>query len=372
MAKSFFNIINQSADSAVISIEGTIGGWDWDLWDRVNTGRIIRRQLKELGDVANIEVRICSLGGDVDEALQIHDALKDHSATVTTIINGFCASAATIIALAGDVRKISKNSVYLIHKCSSGVSGNEHDLQMELDSQKTVNDILYNMYKEVCKKSDAELTELFDADNGHGKWIKPEEAVDFGFCTEVYNESQPSAKVAMADAETLAKLNYPSLPDGTPVQVDDVVSEHEERLFRRIIDKARELFAPKTQVEPSIINQNQQAMKKFLAVFAYLGALLAIKDDQEYDDQAGHTLTNEELGKVEAELAAYAQLKHDHQTLTAERDKLKKDNETLTSERDSYKAKWESKPQDVTKVNGSDPVDDITDNAGYERLEKMI
>lgn len=372
MAKSFFNIINKSTDSAVISIDGTIGGWDWDSWDRVNTGRLIRRQLKELGDVSNIEVRICSLGGDVDEALQIHDALKDHSATVTTIINGFCASAATIIALAGDVRKISKNSVYLIHKCSSLASGNEHDLQMELDSQKTVNDILYNMYKEVCKKSDEELTELFDADNGHGRWIKPEEAVDFGFCTEVYNESQPSAKVAMADAETLAKLNYPSLPDGTPMQVDDVVSEHEERLIRRIIDKARELFAPKTQVEPFIINQNQPAMKKFLAVFAYLGALLAIKDDQEYDDQAGHTLSNEELGKVEAELAAYAQLKHDHQTLTAERDQLKKDNETLTSERDSYKAKWEAKPQDVTNVSGKDPVDDITDNAGYDRLEKMI
>lgn len=371
MAKSFFNIISNSAEKAVIEIDGTIGGWDWDLWDRVNTGRIIRSQLKELGDVANIEVRICSLGGDVDEALQIHDALKDHRATVTTVINGFCASAATIIALAGDVRKISKNSVYLIHKCSSYASGNEHDLQMELDSQKTVNDILYNMYKEVCKKSDAELTELFDADNGHGKWIKPEEAVDFGFCTEVYNESQPTAKVAMADAETLAKLNYPSLPDGTPVQVDDVVTEHEERLIRKIIDKARELFAPKTQVEP-IINQKQSVMKKFLAVFVCLGALLAIKDDQEYDEQTGHTLTNEELGKVESELAAYAQLKQDHQTLTAERDQLKKDNATLTSERDSYKAKWEAKPQDVTNVSGKDPVDDITANAGYERLEKMI
>ncbi len=369
--KSFFNIISNSAEKAVIEIDGTIGGWDWDLWDRVNTGRIIRSQLKELGDVSNIEVRICSLGGDVDEALQIHDALKDHRATVTTVINGFCASAATIIALAGDVRKISKNSVYLIHKCSSYASGNEHDLQMELDSQKTVNDILYNMYKEVCKKSDAELTELFDADNGHGKWIKPEEAVDFGFCTEVYNESQPSAKVAMADAETLAKLNYPSLPDGTPVQVDDVVSEHEERLIKRIIDKARELFAPKTQVEP-IINQKQSVMKKFLAVFVCLGALLAIKDDQEYDDQAGHTLTNEELGKVESELAAYAQLKQDHETLTAERDQLKKDNATLTAERDDYKAKWENAPHYVNPVEGTDPDEDITANAGYERLEKMI
>lgn len=367
MAKSFFNIVSNSAENAVIEIDGTIGDYEWtkdDGWQEKNTGSAIRKQLKDLGDVKNLDVLITSLGGNVDFAFQIHDALKDHPAKVTTIINGFCASAATIIALAGDVRKISKNALYLIHKCSSYTWGNEHDLQMELESQKTTNDVIYNMYKDVCKKSDTELTELFNADNGHGKWITAQEVVDFGFCDEIYNGDYASAKVAMVDSALLDKFGYPQFPSQSEIQ--------EERLMNRIIEKMRELFAPKTQVEPSIINQNQPAMKKFLAVFACLGALLAIKDDQEYDDQAGHTLTNEELGKVEAELAAYAQLKQDHQTLTAERDQLKKDNETLTSERDSYKAKWEAKPQDVTKVNGGDPVEDITDNAGYERLEKMI
>lgn len=364
MAKSFFNIISNSAEKAVIEIDGYIGDYDWDKengWHEVNSGKDIRSKLKDLGDVNDIEVLITSLGGNVDYAFQIHDALKDHPAKVTTIINGFCASAATIIALAGDVRKISNNSVYLIHKCSSYACGNEHDLETELESQKTVNDVLYNMYKAVCKKDDQELHDLFNADNGHGKWITAQEVVDFGFCDEIYNGETASAKVASVDSALLYKLGYPQIPAQSEIQ--------EERLMNKLIEKMRGLFAPK---ENPIINQNQPAMKKFLAVFACLGALLAIKDDQEYDDQAGHTLTNEELGKVEAELAAYAQLKQDHQTLTAERDQLKNDNATLTSERDSYKAKWEAKPQDVTNVSGKDPVDDITDNAGYERLEKMI
>ncbi len=366
MAKSFFNIVSNSAEKAVIEINGYIGDYDWDKengWHEINSGEVVRKQLKELGDVENIDVLITSMGGNVDYALQIHDALKDHPAKVTTIINGFCASAATIIALCGDVRRISKNSVYLIHKCSSYAWGNEHDLEVELESQKTVNDVLYNMYKSACRKSDEELTELFNADNGHGRWLTAQEVVDFGFCDEIYNDGTASAKVAAVDSALLVKLGYPKLPTQTETQ--------EEKLMNKFIEKARELFAPKTQVEP-IINQKQSVMKKFLAVFACLGALLAIKDDQEYDDQTGHTLTDEELGRVEAELAAYAQLKLDHQTLTAERDQLKKDNETLTSERDSYKAKWEAKPQEVTNVNGGDPVDDITENAGYERLEKMI
>ncbi len=367
MAKTFYNIVSNSAEKAVIEIDGVIGDYEWtkeDGWHDKNTGATIRKQLKDLGDVKNIDVLVTSLGGNVDFAFQIHDALKDHPAKVTTIINGFCASAATLIALAGDVRKISKNALYLIHKCSSYAWGNEHDLETELEAQKTTNDVIYNMYKDVCKKSDAELSELFNADNGHGKWITAQEVVDFGFCDEIYNGGYASAKVALVDSALLDKFGYPQFPSQSEIQ--------EERLMNRIIEKMRDLFAPKTQVEPIIINQNQPAMKKFLAVFACLGALLAIKDDQEYDDQAGHTLTNEELGKVESELAAYAQLKQDHQALTAERDQLKKDNETLTSERDSYKAKWEAKPQDVPKVNGSDPVDDITANAGYERLEKMI
>lgn len=363
--KTFYNIVSNSSEKAVIEIDGIIGGYEWtkeDGWQEKNTGSAIRKQLKDLGDVKNIDVLITSLGGNVDFAFQIHDALKDHPAKVTTIINGFCASAATIIALAGDVRKISKNALYLIHKCSSYSWGNEHDLEMVLESQKTTNDVMYNMYKDVCKKSDEELTELFNADNGHGKWITAQEVVDFGFCDEIYNGNYAHAKVAMVDSALLDKLGYPQFPSQSEIQ--------EERLMNRIIEKMRDLFAPK---DNTIINQTKDPMKKFLTVFACLGALLAFKDDQEYDDKTGHTFTNEELGKVEAELAAYEQLKQDHQALTSERDQLKNEKDALTRERDDYKSKWENAPASVKTATGSDPVDDVKlDTEYYAQIEAEL
>lgn len=359
--KSFFNIISNSAEKAVIEIDGYIGDYVWDKengWHELNTGKDIRSKLKDLGDVKEIDVLITSMGGNVDYAFQIHDALKDHQAKVTTIINGFCASAATIIALAGDVRKISKNSVYLIHKCSSAAWGNEHDLETELESQKTVNDVMYNMYKAVCKKDEQELLDLFNADNGHGKWITAQEVVDFGFCDEIYNGGTASAKVALVDSALLDKLGYPQIPSQSEIQ--------EDRIMNRIIEKMRGIFAPK---ENPIINQKQEPMKKFAQVFAFLAACLVALKDSDYDPEKGVTLTDEQLNGLEGKLAEMNSAKE-----ALERDKadLNSTIATLTAERDDYKAKWENAPHYVNPVEGTDPDEDITANAGYERLEKMI
>ena len=138
MAKQFLNISEPADRKARIEIDGTIG-FDWDTWEPKNTGADIRRQLDELSalDVDEIEVLITSLGGFVDDALQIHDALKEHKAKVTTIVQGFCASGATIIACAGDERIISPNALYLIHKCMSSLcDANENTLESELEEQR--------------------------------------------------------------------------------------------------------------------------------------------------------------------------------------------------------------------------------------------
>lgn len=371
----FFNVSSRTSDSAVIDIDGTIGGWDWDTWERINTGKLIRKQLRELKDVKNIEVHITSLGGDVDQALQIHDALKDHPATVTTFINGFCASAATIIALAGDIRKISKNAFYLIHKCSSYASGNEHDLEMELESQRTCNDILLSMYQDVCKKKKDELDELFDYDNGKGKWITAQEAVDFGFCTEIYNDessSSQSVKVAMADEDMLKKLNYPSMPGEEPGNDDFVPTDREIGFINRIIEKARTLFAPINNTEP-IINQNQTEMKKFAELFACISALLDIGNEQEYNEAEGRVMMNDEISMIESELKAYQDAKTEIEALKAERDSLKASVETITAERDDFKAKWEAAPAPVATVNGNDTKDECKlDDEYYAQIEKEL
>lgn len=359
---TFFNVKENTGERAVIDIDGTIGGWDWDSWERINTGKLIRKALRDLKGVKEIEVRITSLGGDADQAFQIHDALQDHPAKVITIINGFCASAATIIALAGDVRRISRNAVYLIHKCSSYVDGNQHDLEMELEMQKTVNEVMLDMYRAVNKKTEQELLDLFEYDNGHGKWITAQEVVDFGFCTEIYNENGATAKVAMVDRTDFARLQYPDLPEGfehveysfeQPAQPMD-----EESLINRIMTRARELFAPRMDVSPNINPKSQEEMKKFNLLFPLLALCLVGFADQDYNPDEGVTMKDEDLQKLEAEWKklseAKAALEQEKQTLAQEKANLEQSVTTLTAERDNYKAKYENKPADVPAVNGKD------------------
>jgi len=391
----FFNVKENTGEHAVIDIDGTIGGWDWDTWERINTGKLIRKALRDLKGVKEIEVRITSLGGDVDQALQIHDALQDHPAKVITIINGFCASAATIIALAGDERRISRNAVYMIHKCSSYVGGNQHDLEMELESQKTVNEVMLDMYRAVNKKTEQELIDLFEYDNGHGKWITAQEVVDFGFCTEIYNNDtgDPAslANKPMVNMADFMRLEYPAFPSDfahveyrenyLPVEVpEDIEPHNEDTLMNKIITRARELFAPRMDVTPdNSINQNKEEMKKFNILFPLLALCLVDLANQDYDPEKGVSLTDQYLKDVEAKMKelsdAKAALEQAKADLEQEKAALEQSVTDLTAERDDYKAKYENKPAEVPAVNGkdakNDPVD-VTDNPVYAELEKYL
>jgi ATP-dependent protease ClpP protease subunit len=360
MDKRFLNITKIAANKARIEIDGTIGGYDWDTWRRKNTGTDIRKQLKELDgmEVTEIEVLITSLGGYVDDALQIHDALKAHPAKVTTIVQGFCASAATIIACAGDVRIISPNALYLIHKCLSWVDGNENDLEAELEAQRTTNEVILNIYKGVLKKEEKDLLELFNANDGDGKWITAEEALAFGFATEIQEfegDNKPVTNMA------------------------------------RFLNQARNLM-PLMQhnptVEPNNPNnrQNQTTMKKLINL-TLLCALLSLSAEAEFDEKQGFPLTEDKLQKLEDTLKEFENLKASSaknqedlkgaqdalstaQNTIAEKDKLIA---TLTAERDDYKAKYEAKPADTPKTNGADANDVENDDlkAMYAELEKM-
>ena len=149
MQNDFFNIRNEANETAVIDINGYIGRSWFEDEDKENSLQRIAKALKDIKDLnaKAITVNIFSLGGDVHHAFAIHDALVAHPAVVTTNIIGFCASSATIIAMAGDVRKMSDNSLFLIHKCMTSAWGcNENNLQALLESNKLVDDRIKNLY----------------------------------------------------------------------------------------------------------------------------------------------------------------------------------------------------------------------------------
>ena len=362
-----------------INIDGDIGGFDWDTWEPVNTGKQIREALDAIGDATEVEVLISSLGGDVDAALQIYDALAEKAAKcrVTTIVTGLCASAATIIACAGSVRKISPTSLYLIHKCWGRCVGNENELKEYLDFQQKVNEQMMKIYRRVFKGKNSELDDLMEAANGNGKWITAEEAVNYGFATEMWADPEEASAKGMSSGLMASILNHARMTLGAT--------------FNTKTDNHDDNGSDDSKLNS---HQNKSEMKKLTTAFALLAAALACSEEKEFDETKGLTLSSDELGKLEEELKAGKQAKADLESVKAElqkktdelkaaQEKAEQDKtaiETLTTERDDFKAKYEAKPADTHKTDGKDSTeknedtfaDYVANDPYYQEIENTL
>ena len=178
-----FNVYNAAnSEDVIIDIHGEIGG-SW--WNEGVTFDDVKSQLKDIANSKKkIQVRICSLGGSVDEALAIYELLHSMKDRVTTECYGRCASAATIIAMAGDTRKMSRYALFLIHKCWSGVIGNENELEETLEMQRAINSRMVAIYTDTTGAKQETIEELMERNNGNGAWLTSEECLDYGFMTE--------------------------------------------------------------------------------------------------------------------------------------------------------------------------------------------
>lgn len=133
--------IKNSAGVCRIEIEGTIGvpeEWQFDQPEaRVATYEKFRDTVQRIAgiDAPQIVVDIRSTGGDVNDALLIHDALCSLDAHIITRCYGYTASAATIIAQAASpgCREISANALYLIHTAICAAEGNAAEIAGKLD-----------------------------------------------------------------------------------------------------------------------------------------------------------------------------------------------------------------------------------------------
>ena len=103
---NFVPAVPQENKPAELILYGEIAAESW--WGDEVTPRQFGEELAALGDVAEIVVRINSPGGDVFAAGAIYTRLKDNAATITVKIDGWAASAATIIAARSEERRVGK------------------------------------------------------------------------------------------------------------------------------------------------------------------------------------------------------------------------------------------------------------------------
>lgn len=255
MDKHYFNI-TESEQQVTVEVYGTIGE-SW--WDEGVTFKSVSDQLKNIAaGTKKVLVKINSYGGDVNDALAIFELLRSMGDRVTTECVGFCASAATIIAMAGHVRRMSSYGLFLVHKCSSRAWGNENELEAELEAQRKVNDRMIKLYQDVTGTDRARLEELMNEDNGNGIWLNVDEAIEYGFITEAIPDTKEDTK---------KKAFY-------------------ENMFKKLFNNHKKL----------------SDMKKNIIMFAALAALLAINEVEGKDNKA--LLDDDQLKKINDTLAA--------------------------------------------------------------------
>ncbi|WP_024190693.1 head maturation protease, ClpP-related [Escherichia coli] len=106
--------------AADISIYEEIGGFGV-------TAKQFAEDLKALGDVSHINLRIHSPGGDVFEGIAIYNLLRNHPADITVYIDGVAASMASVVAMAGDRVVMPENAMMMIHYPSHYLMGTHEE-----------------------------------------------------------------------------------------------------------------------------------------------------------------------------------------------------------------------------------------------------
>lgn len=186
---------SRAAGAVVIDIEGIIGvpeDWQFENQDqRVSTYERFRQTIGQIAviEASLVRVNIRSQGGNVNDALLIYDALCALDARVETFCHGYVASAATIIAQAGVVRKISSGTLYLIHRATSAFDGNAADAMQMASLLNKTDERIVQLYASRSGCEAAEFRELMSRDSGKGEWLTPEEVMAVGLADEVVRVS---------------------------------------------------------------------------------------------------------------------------------------------------------------------------------------
>ena len=143
------------------------------------------RNLAYPGDeVPPIYIHINSYGGEVDAALGLIDhifSLKKRGAKIISIIEGYAASAATMISIAGTERRIRPNAYMRIHQLRSGMWGKKTELDDEHKNLEKLESILLNLYKENTKMKKKQLKKLLKRELD----LVPSECIDMGLIDSI-------------------------------------------------------------------------------------------------------------------------------------------------------------------------------------------
>ncbi len=218
--------VANSDDAATINIYDVVGE-DWWTGDGM-TAKIVNSVLRK-NKGQPITVNINSPGGDFFEGVAIYNLLKEHDGEITVRVIGMAASAASVIAMAGDEIKVAESGFIMIHNAWHVCVGNKHDMQERADTLGKFDESMHSVYSKKTGLDIETITQMMDDET----WIGGSEAVEKGFATSLldsdnievdsdegnaYNASLKRVDAAMAKADYSRAERRSILKDltGTP------------------------------------------------------------------------------------------------------------------------------------------------------------
>ena len=137
----------------------------------------------------DVTVNINSPGGDMFEGIAIYNQLAQYPARVTVNVMALAASAASIIAMAGDTVNMALGSFLMIHNSWGVVIGNQNDMRGAADLFATFDGALADIYVHRASIKRAEIVAMMDGET----FIAPSDAIAKGFADAMIDDPKPDA-----------------------------------------------------------------------------------------------------------------------------------------------------------------------------------
>lgn len=187
------NQANEEVAERVLELHGTIAEESW--FDDDVTPQLFKDELN--AGSGDITVWINSPGGDCVAAAQIYNMLTQYKGNVTVKIDGIAASAASVIAMAGNTVLMSPVSMMMIHNPATVAFGDHAEMQKAIDMLAEVKESIINAYVIKTGLSRAKLSHLMDAET----WMDANKAVELGFADDIITRAETKANTDDSEEE---------------------------------------------------------------------------------------------------------------------------------------------------------------------------
>lgn len=192
-SRKTLNQANEEVAERILELHGTIAEESW--FDDDVTPQLFKDELN--AGSGDITVWINSPGGDCVAAAQIYNMLTQYKGNVTVKIDGIAASAASVIAMAGNTVLMSPVSMMMIHNPATFAFGDHAEMQKAIDMLAEVKESIINAYVIKTGLTRAKLSHLMDAET----WMDANKAIELGFADDIITRAETKPNTEVPDEE---------------------------------------------------------------------------------------------------------------------------------------------------------------------------